>query len=111
MRRLQLLLSEGCRSRDARTDLVQTLESLGCTVTGVGEVSLSVRVSETVFQKVFRPAPPQVPPSLEPWLASVAEAPVHQSFDRASAAGAKAAGGDGPDAKRASRPDTKRTEG
>ncbi len=111
MRRLQLLLSEGCRSRDARTDLVQTLESLGCTVTGVGEVSLSVRVSESVFQKVFRPAPPQVPASLEPWLASVAEAPVHQSFDRATATGAEVAGGNGAGASRATRPGTKRTEG
>lgn len=87
MRRLQLLLTEGCRTPSARTDLVQTLESLGCIVTGVGEASLSVRVSETVYLRVFKAEPPQVPAELEPWLASVTEAPAHQSFGRPDRAG------------------------
>lgn len=88
MRRLQLLLSESCRTDRTRNDLVQTLEAMGCTVTGVGEASLSVRVSETVYAQLFKDEPAQIPSSLQPWLASVSEAPVHESYGAADAAGA-----------------------
>ena len=88
MRRLQLLLSERCRSDRTRKDLAQSLEAMGCTVTGIGEASLSVRVSEAVYERLFKDEPAQIPSSLQPWLASVSEAPVHQSYQAADATAA-----------------------
>ena len=86
MRRLQLLLSERCRTDRTRKDLVRSLEAMGCSVTGVGEASLSVRVSEAVYARLFKDEPAQIPSSLQPWLASVSEAPVHQSYGSPDAA-------------------------
>lgn len=87
MRRLQLLISVGCRTDRTRNELVQSLEAMGCKVTGVGEASLSVRVSETVYDRFFKDEPARIPSSLQPWLASVSEAPVHQSYQSSDAAG------------------------
>lgn len=56
LRRLQLLLSEAARTDETRSTLVQALEALGCTVTGVGAATLSVRVSEAVYCRLFEAA-------------------------------------------------------
>lgn len=53
MRRLQLLLSDQARTEEARASLVHALEALGCTITGVGAASVSIRVSDAVYCEVF----------------------------------------------------------
>ncbi len=85
MRRLQLLLSETARTDDTRSAVVRELEALGCTVTGVGAASLSVRVSEAVYCRLFdAPARDEttlkIPVPLRHYLSSVSEAPSHQAY-------------------------------
>lgn len=90
MRRLQLLLSETARTDDTRSTVVRELEALGCTVTGVGAASLSVRVSEAVYCRLFEaPARDEttlkIPVPLRHYLSSVSEAPSHQAYGSSQA--------------------------
>ena len=92
MRRLQLLLSETARTDETRSTVVRELEALGCTVTGIGVASLSVRVSEAVYCRLFE-APAvdattlKIPAPLRHYLSSVSEAPSHQAYGSPPAAG------------------------
>lgn len=117
MRRLQLLLSDQARTDEARASLVRELEALGCTVTGVGAASLSIRVSDEAYCRIFdgpstaaadRPTRPAatifvapagltIPASLQPYLASVSEAPAHDALGTTWATSAGLRRTDAPD--------------
>lgn len=86
VRRLQILLHETCRTADARAAAMHAIEQAGMTVSGEGAATLSVRMSNADFEKIF-PARSQaqdelaVPDKLRPFVASISEAPEHISFE------------------------------
>lgn len=85
-RRLQILLHESCRTDDARAEAKRATEQIGMTVSGEGTATLSARISNSEFEKLF---PNQsggkveldVPDKLKAYVASISEAPEHFSFD------------------------------
>jgi hypothetical protein len=86
--RLQLMLAGPCLTdnADAREELKRAIRELGMTVSGEGAASLSARITDADFQKLF-PAVSctadslPVPDRLKPHVSSICEAPRHISFE------------------------------
>ncbi len=87
--RLQLMLAGPCLAddADAREELKRAVRELGMTVSGEGAASLSARIPDTDFQKLFSTASSTadslpVPDKLKPHVSSICEAPRHISFKK-----------------------------
>jgi hypothetical protein len=83
-RRLQILLHENCRTDDLRAAAIHAAEQAGMTLSGEGVATLSVRMPNTEFEKLFSPSAEgelAVPEKLKPFVASISEAPEHLSFE------------------------------
>jgi hypothetical protein len=94
---LEVLLVPAHRGGDRPKAVAARLRGLGFDVTGVGEASLSLRVTRSEFLRLFRrePGPPApadgfaawtepaelpVPDALAPWVESLAEARTAQRY-------------------------------
>ncbi|CAN7678953.1 hypothetical protein LJR231_005452 [Phyllobacterium sp. LjRoot231] len=86
IRRLQLMLRDTCCTDDARAEAKRAAQEAGMKVSGEGNASLSARMSDAEFRKLF-PAPSgsgdtlAVPERLKPFVESISEAPEHLSFE------------------------------
>ncbi|MBN3756642.1 hypothetical protein G3N95_27150 [Paraburkholderia sp. Tr-20389] len=86
VRRLQLLLHDPCRNDAAREAAKRAAEQLGMQISGEGHATLSARMPDAAFRALFSCSSDTggtlaVPGSLEPYVASISEAPQHLSFD------------------------------
>jgi hypothetical protein len=83
--KLQILLFEGYRSPVARQLVKDVLRTLHMEITGEGEVTISTRISDVEFRKVFPDGVQpdgtlKIPVGLVPYVVSITEAPGHLSF-------------------------------
>lgn len=83
-RKLQILLHDHRRSEDDLREVARILEEEGLHLSGQGAASLSARISDSDFKKLF-PATGNnqsltVPERLKPFVSSISEAPEHLSF-------------------------------
>ncbi|ACC72850.1 hypothetical protein PPMP20_34115 [Paraburkholderia phymatum] len=86
VRRLQLLLRDTCSNDAAREAARRAAGQLGMQISGEGRATLSARMSDAAFRRLFPHSSSMsgtlaVPDSLEPYVASISEAPQHLSFD------------------------------
>jgi hypothetical protein len=84
VRRLQLLLHDTCRTSEAREAAKHAAHELGLQLSGEGAASLSARVPDAEFRKLFCGAAADaltVPDPLKPYVSSICEAPEHLSFE------------------------------
>ncbi|ALP64823.1 MULTISPECIES: hypothetical protein [Paraburkholderia] len=84
--RLQLLLRDPCRTDAARAAARLAAEQLGMQISGEGHATLSARMPDDAFRQLFSGSSGTsgtlaVPRSLQPYVASISEAPQHLSFD------------------------------
>ncbi|WP_105403196.1 hypothetical protein [Neorhizobium sp. T7_12] len=83
-KRLQVLLHETCRTDDARAAAIHAATQAGMTLSGEGVATLSVRMPNSEFEKLFSSSPEgelTVPEQLKPFVESISEAPEHLSFE------------------------------
>lgn len=83
-RKLQILLHEHSRSAEDLREVARILQEEGLQLSGQGAASMSARMSDSDFKKLF-PAtdnnkPLAVPERLKPFVSSISEAPEHLSF-------------------------------
>ncbi|MBP0589671.1 hypothetical protein J8I87_08060 [Paraburkholderia sp. LEh10] len=86
VRRLQLLLRDACRTEPARQAAKCAAEALGMQISGEGLATLSARMPDAEFRRLFSclsgtDGTLAVPGSLYPYVSSISEAPEHLSFD------------------------------
>lgn len=79
------MLHDSCRSNEARAAAKRVAEEVGMTLSGEGSATLSVRISDAEFKKLFsNPSDSkdtlEVPEKLKPFVLSITEAPEHMSF-------------------------------
>lgn len=83
-RRLQLLLHDNFTNEEGVREAKRIVEEVGMKVSGQGAATLSARISDGDFKKLFAEAsgdqPLAVPPRLKPFVSSISEAPAHLSF-------------------------------
>ena len=86
--RLQILLSEGCRSDDDRAQVRKVLEQEGMPPSSEGLATISARVSAEAFGKLFPDAGAEtagvlpIPEPLKPFVRSISLAPGHLYFGK-----------------------------
>lgn len=84
IRKLQILLHDSCKSEEQVREVTRIAQEEGMQVSGKGAATLSVRMSDSDFKKLFSATagdrPLAVPECLKPFVASISEAPNHLSF-------------------------------
>lgn len=83
VRRLQILLHPTCSTNAARAEAKRLLSESGMQLSGEGNTTLSARMPDDAFRKLFAPQTDgalAVPAPLQPFVASISEAPEHLSF-------------------------------
>jgi hypothetical protein len=81
MVRLQMLMLTEHRNAADIQAAMDAAKGLGLAPTGRGEVTFSVRASESEFRRLCGSAnEPQVPRELREWVESVSVAPRHERF-------------------------------
>lgn len=85
IRRLQITLHDNCRTNEARAMAKRVAEEVGMTLSGEGSATLSVRMPDAEFKKLFsNPSDDkdtlEVPEKLKPFVSSITEAPKHIQF-------------------------------
>lgn len=86
IRRLQLVLHDSCRTDVTRAAAKRAAQQAGMELSGEGHATLSARMSDAEFKKLFSDASGAggalaVPEQLKPFVASISEAPEHLSFE------------------------------
>ena len=83
-RKLQMLLHNSCQDETGLREARRIAMELGMTISGLGAATLSARMSDTAFDKLFASASKEsqlvVPDVLQPFVHSISEAPDHLEF-------------------------------
>jgi hypothetical protein len=83
-RKLQMVLHYSCQDETGLREASRVAMGLGMTISGLGAATLSARMSDTAFDKLFASASKEsqlaVPEVLKPFVLSISEAPDHLAF-------------------------------
>lgn len=84
IRKLQILLHASCQNPAKKEEVKRIVEKTGMTVGGEGIATLSARMSDRDFKKLFFKDDDSqsltIPEFLKPFVSSISEAPDHLSF-------------------------------
>lgn len=83
-RKLQMLLHNSCQDETGLREARRIAMELGMTISGLGAATLTARMSDAAFDKLFAAASKEsqlvVPDVLKPFVHSISEAPDHLEF-------------------------------